>query len=166
MDNADAYAPCPCGSGKKYKFCCYLKLRAGGATATKITFGPDSLRLQALQALSKQGAASATVPEGVEVLLKGKRQKVTCTGTALNSDYVFCEDLPKKLAARYGKMIKESRGARPNWDKVETMCRQVLAEAPGDFPARYNYAISLMQRQCLKLAQKINPDNQAVRMLA
>lgn len=25
----DVYAPCPCGSGKKFKFCCRAKVRGG-----------------------------------------------------------------------------------------------------------------------------------------
>jgi len=25
MNQKKMYGPCPCGSGKKYKFCCYLK---------------------------------------------------------------------------------------------------------------------------------------------
>ena len=35
MSNADVYAPCHCGSGKKYKFCCLKKDRAGGVTEPK-----------------------------------------------------------------------------------------------------------------------------------
>ncbi len=27
MNSKDMYAPCPCGSGKKFKFCCYQKQR-------------------------------------------------------------------------------------------------------------------------------------------
>ncbi len=30
-DHIDMYAPCPCGSGKKYKFCCHQRKQAGKA---------------------------------------------------------------------------------------------------------------------------------------
>ena len=41
MSNSDVYAPCPCGSGKKYKFCCLKKEREAGKHTTRTP--PESL---------------------------------------------------------------------------------------------------------------------------
>ena len=38
MDNIDPYGLCPCGSGKKYKFCCLQKQRDREAQENRPTF--------------------------------------------------------------------------------------------------------------------------------
>lgn len=38
---SDIYAPCLCGSGKKFKFCCYGIQKKGGVIPTKFSFGQD-----------------------------------------------------------------------------------------------------------------------------
>lgn len=38
MVDMDPYSPCPCGSGKKYKFCCFQKQREREAQASHPSF--------------------------------------------------------------------------------------------------------------------------------
>ena len=38
MSQTDMYAPCPCGSGKKYKFCCHQKPQSGASSLKSARF--------------------------------------------------------------------------------------------------------------------------------
>lgn len=38
MSQTDMYAPCPCGSGKKYKFCCHQKPQSGASSLASARF--------------------------------------------------------------------------------------------------------------------------------
>ena len=42
-ENHDPYSPCPCGSGKKYKFCCRERDRAGARERVREAFMPGRL---------------------------------------------------------------------------------------------------------------------------
>lgn len=56
MSTTDPYAPCPCGSGKKYKFCCMEKDRAAARAAKEEQDKKDAAERKA------KGAAVASKP--------------------------------------------------------------------------------------------------------
>ena len=119
----------------------------------KGSFDPDSLRIAALQALRERGA---TDPEqNVEILLNGERREIALIGTRLNTDFRFGEPLPKALDALYAKTVKAGYKKRPDWETLGANYLSIIKEAPEYYPARYNYAISLLHRKRVDEAEPI-----------
>jgi|GEM_PF-941747 len=78
----DVYQPCPCGSGKKYKFCCKGKFQAGGS-------GPENLALFPLERIvvnpdwREQGLAMVVVIRrmpGAEFMVASYLTDIFCLG--------------------------------------------------------------------------------------
>jgi len=109
------------------------------------TFGPDALRSKALSILQERGEIKPGEP--VEMLVDGKRAKVQSVGVNLNPEYRFGPPLPRALDKIYVKAITDGRKPNPNWDKIGKVYEQVMHAQPDCYPARYNYAISLVHRQ-------------------
>jgi hypothetical protein len=65
--NIGPYDPCPCGSGKKYKFCCLAKSRSAGhgkfPVGTVAAYGPDDKTTTKI-------AAGVILREGAEPILQ------------------------------------------------------------------------------------------------
>lgn len=110
----------------------------------KGTFGPDSLRMEAIQELDARGKLDRR--QGIEVFLNGKRGKVAYKGTRLNPDFRFGKQLPEKLEKLYAKAVGAGYKKRPDWSLIGETYLRVIKEEPEYYPARYNYAISLIHR--------------------
>jgi tetratricopeptide (TPR) repeat protein len=119
----------------------------------KGSFGPDSLRIAAMQGLKERGATDPK--QSVEVLLNGERREITLTGTRLNADFRFGEPLPKTLDALYAKTVKAGYKKRPDWEALGANYLRIMKEAPEYYPARYNYAVSLLHRKRVVEAEPI-----------
>lgn len=111
---------------------------------TKGSFGPDRLRMAALQRLKEMGELQPK--QEVEVLIKGKLTKVAMNGTNLNPDFRFGGTLPDALDKIYTKAIMDAQKPNPNWDAIGRLYMRISREAPHYYPARFNYAITLLNR--------------------
>lgn len=119
----------------------------------KGTFGPDSLRLAALQSLQERGALAPS--QNVEVFLDGERRALALTGTRLDPEFRFGKQLPKALEKLYEKAVMAGCQKRPDWAAIGETCLKIVQEAPDYFPARYNYAVSLLYRNRMDEAERI-----------
>jgi tetratricopeptide (TPR) repeat protein len=119
----------------------------------KGTFGPDSLRMAALRALQERGAVKPG--QQIEMHLNGARSKVATVGTRLDSEYRFGGTLPSALDKLYAKTVKAGYGKHPDWDAIGGNYQRIMNEAPDYFPARYNFAVSLLHRGRTDEAERI-----------
>jgi len=108
----------------------------------KGAFGQDDLRSKALLMLQQRGEVKPGEP--VEMLVNGKRAKVQSKGVNLNPEYRFGPALPRALDKIYVKAVTDGQKPDPNWDKIGKVYQQVMRAQPAFYPARYNYAISLV----------------------
>lgn len=106
--------------------------------------GPDSLRMEAMQELDARGELSSQ--QEIEIFLNGERRQVAYKGTRLNPDFRFGHPLSEKLDKLYAKAVKAGYKKRPNWESIAETCLRVIKEAPDYYPARYNYAVTLLHR--------------------
>lgn len=119
----------------------------------KGTIGPDSLRLKALNGLQQSGMVKNG--ETMEVFVDGERRKISTAGTKLDPDLRFAKQLPKALDRIYTKAIKAGQKNNPDWQSIGDIYRRVIKEETEFFPARYNYAISLIHRGQMAEAEPI-----------
>jgi len=119
----------------------------------KGTFGPDSLRSDALACLQERG--SVDPQQRVEVFLDGKRREVILSGTKLNPDFRFGKELQKKWDALYAKAVKAGSKKNPDWDAIGEICLKIIEAEPEYYPARFNYAVSLLNRKRMDEAESI-----------
>lgn len=117
------------------------------------SFGPDALRGRALSMLQERGEVKADQP--IEMLVNGKRTSVQSVGMKLNPEIRFGGDLPVHLEKIYTKAIQDAQKRNPNWKKVGEAYQEVIRELPEFYPARYNYATTLMQRERYAEAEPI-----------
>jgi len=108
------------------------------------SFGPDEFRIKALTQLQHSGAV--TPGQEVEVLIKGEKKKVILSGTRLNPDFRFGGELPKKLGLLYEKAVLDAQKKRPDWAAQKKIYHRIMQEAPDYYPARFNYAVSLLHQ--------------------
>jgi tetratricopeptide (TPR) repeat protein len=108
------------------------------------SFGPDDLRIKALNHLQHAGAVKPG--QQVEILIKGELKKVVMNGTKLNPDFRFGGTLPDDLDKLYAKAIMDAQKANPNWAAIGRLYTRIIREAPHYYPARFNYAITLLNR--------------------
>jgi tetratricopeptide (TPR) repeat protein len=109
------------------------------------------LRLQALQVLQQRGAMDPKQP--VEVLMGGKRREMTVT--RLNSDFRFAPRLPEKWEKVYIKNIQAGAKKNADWAAMGAVYFEIMNAVPAFYPARYNYAGSLMNRNRMEEAEPI-----------
>ncbi|GEM_PF-613966 len=107
-------------------------------------FGSDSLRLQAANVLLMRGEFEPG--QSIRMFMQGKMQDVALDGIALNPDFRFGGELPEKLGKLYAKTILNSQKKSVNWEKTGQVYLRIMKEAPDYYPARFNYALSLIQR--------------------
>jgi len=119
----------------------------------KGTFGPDSLRIAALQCLQERGALDPN--QRIEIFLDGERRGTVLTGLRLNPEFRFGEQLPKALEKLYEKAVMAGAAKRPDWAAIGATCLKIAKAAPDYFPARYNYAVSLLYRNRMVEAERI-----------
>lgn len=119
----------------------------------KGTFGPDSLRMAAMQCLQERGEVNPQ--QRVEILFGGKRREVTLTGTKLNPDFRFAKALPKKWDDVYEKATLAASSKSPDWDALGTTFLKIIKAVPGYYPARFNYAVTLLNRGRMEEAETI-----------
>ena len=67
-------------------------------------------------------------------------------GTKLNPDFRFGGTLPDDLDKLYAKAIMDAQKANPNWAAIGRLYTRIIREAPHYYPARFNYAITLLNR--------------------
>ncbi len=108
------------------------------------SFGPDALRSKALAMLQERGAVQPDEP--VEMLLNQKRSTVASVGLALNPEYRFGGKLRRALDKLYTKAVRDSQKPNPDWKKLGRAYADIMRAAPDFYPARYNYAISLLHQ--------------------
>ena len=74
----------------------------------------------------------------------------------MNPDFRFGNQLPKTRYEVYAKAVKASvKKKKPNRVALGRSFLKVLQEEPDNFPARYNYAVSLLHRNRMKEADVI-----------
>jgi len=112
-------------------------------TLVKGTFGPDEYRTAALQQLEILGEIKTG--QFVEVYLGGERRQVQSQTVKLNSNFRFGKELSKKLQKLLEKAVKEGKKRSPDWTVVIEAYQQILREEPDHYPARYNYAVTLIK---------------------
>jgi tetratricopeptide (TPR) repeat protein len=114
-------------------------------TIVKGTFGPDQLRMAALSALQKRGEIKHN--QKVEMVTNGGRTTVATMGMKLDPEIRFGGMLPPALDKINIKAIKAGQGRKPDWGKLGEDYQHIMREAQDYYPARYNYAVSLLHRQ-------------------
>jgi tetratricopeptide (TPR) repeat protein len=117
------------------------------------SFGPDQLRMAAITQLQHAGAV--TPGQEVEILIKGKREKISLTGTRLNPEFRFGGKLPEAVDAIYTKASMDTHKKKPNWAVIGKVFKCVMNEAPDYYPARFNYAVSLLHQGFRDEAEEI-----------
>jgi len=121
------------------------------------TFGPDQLRIQALMALQKRGCIGPK--QDVEIFIKGRRTRISAMGTQMNPDIRYGGTLPPALEERYIKAIKASQARRPDQARLAETYLDILRQVPDFFPAEYNYAMTLLNRdrteEAIPILQKL-----------
>ena len=110
----------------------------------KGSFGPDALRFEALCILKESGKIDQD--QSIKMHMKGNREKVSFKTTSLNSDFSFGDPLPPKLDKQNIKAIKLMQKRNPDWKSIDEIHTKIMRERPEFYPARYNYAISLLRR--------------------
>ncbi|MDA3923653.1 MAG: hypothetical protein PF904_03025 [Kiritimatiellae bacterium] len=119
----------------------------------KGSYGPDKLRMEALNILKMNGDIGKM--ENVEVLLDGEKRKINVVCTCLNSEFRFGEELPPKLNKKYIRAIKSMQKKNPDWEAAEKKLLAVINEVPDFYPAKYNYAITLLKRGLMDIAEPV-----------
>ena len=104
-------------------------------------FGPDAIRIHAVQELQKRGVLNADEP--VALIVDGDVREVKLTGCHLNSDYQFVDPLPPEWEEVYFASVEEARAPDPDWAFVESSCRRVMEAFPEHHSARFNYCAAL-----------------------
>ncbi len=117
------------------------------------SFGPDQLRMAAITQLQHAGAVMPG--QEVEILIEGKREKISLTGTRLNPEFRFGGELPKALGTLYEKAVREGHKKKPNWAAIGKLYQRIMQEAPDYYPARFNYAVSLLHQGFRDEAEEI-----------
>ena len=117
------------------------------------SFGPDGLRMAAITQLQHAGAVKPK--QEVEILIKGERSKIILTGTRLNPEFRFGGELTEALEALYEKAILDGKKKRPNWAAIGKLYQRIMQEAPDYYPARFNYAVSLLHQGFRDEAEEI-----------
>ena len=111
----------------------------------KGSFGPDSLRTGALAALQNRGEVLHN--QELDILQNGKRSSVVVMNTKVNPDICFGGKLPPNLDKLYREAVLASQKRNTDWARVGEVYRRIMREAPDFFPARFNYAVSLLHRE-------------------
>ncbi len=119
----------------------------------KGSFGPDSIRLQAIRELRQREAIDLTNP--IKVFLKGKYEEVKLSNTALNYDFRFAPELPEKWEKVYIKALKDGMKTKPDWKAIGENYLKILEAVPEFFPAYFNYAVGLVNQKCPEEAEPI-----------
>jgi len=119
----------------------------------KGAFGEDDLRSAAMLLLQKRGEIKPGEP--VNMLINGKSTEVHSAGVNLNPAFRFGSPLPPSLDKIYAKAITDGQKSNPNWEKIGRVYDEVMCAEPEFYPARYNYAISLVHRQRYAEAEPI-----------
>ena len=119
----------------------------------KGSFGSDTLRFHALQVLRERGAIDPKQP--VEILMDGKRRELVLTGTRLSSDFRFAPPLPPKWEKVYIKNVQAGTKKNPDWAAMGAVYFEIMNAVPAFYPARYNYAGSLMNQNRVDEAEPI-----------
>ncbi len=117
------------------------------------TFGPDELRIRALQSLEDRGEVDRK--KSIKMFIRCKRREVLFRGLSLNPEIRFGKKLPPDLDRLYTKTVKASSKSNANWDKLGRVYHRIMKEEPDYYPARYNYAVSLLHRKRQEEAEPI-----------
>ncbi len=145
MNQKDLYAPGPCGSGKKFKFCCYQEKREQTSIIEVVsgcgTYGSDELRASALQVLQKRGLVEKNT--SLRMLVNGVYQDIYLQAVSLNEDYQFCDLPPEKWLEVYEKADKASRKWRPNWKAIGEDYLSLTQAVPEFVPGHFTYAAEM-----------------------
>ena len=119
----------------------------------KGSFGPDSLRMDALGCLQERGEIEPQ--QRLEVLCDGKRREVVLSGTKLSPDFRFGDPLPPEVDTIYAAAVEAGTKKNPDWAALGKIYQRVMAQVPGFYPARFNYVVSLLYRRRMKEAERI-----------
>jgi len=119
----------------------------------KGSLGTDDLRKTALFQLQQRGEIKRN--QSVNMLIDGKRIDVCTAGTTVNPDLRYGPPLPAKLEKRYAIASERAMGHQPDWNKLGPEFQAIAQAAPNYYPARYNYAASLLNRGRIEEAEPI-----------
>ncbi len=119
-------------------------------------FGSDSLRIRTMRELQSRGELDSKKP--VNVFLGGKFQEAEFRSSCLNSDLQFGGKLPAKWDKLYETSVEDARKKRPNWKALEAAFLKIMEAAPTYYPARYNYAVALVNQNRFEEAKPIFQD--------
>lgn len=125
--------PCPCGSGKKYKKCCWEKDQTERAVLARAKAGADQERQQAaLEALRESQALDAASNAVLNLLRAGKLEEAERAAHELLERYPEVPDGHERLGAVY-----EARGDRRQAAECYRKVIDLIRAHPGEFDPRY-----------------------------
>ena len=122
-------------------------------TIVKGSYGPDSLRFEALNILKMNNLVGKE--ESVEVLADGERREISLKSTFLNPEFRFGKLLPPKQDKTYIKVIGSMQKKTPDWKFIDKTLLSLMKDFPDFYPASYNYAIALLRRGNTEKAKPI-----------
>ena len=117
------------------------------------TFGPDELRQSALQALS--GRRELEHGQTLEIFLDGKRRTLQLMNTKINPNLRFGVRLQGRLHDEYCAALEAMVGDDPDWEKLGETFSDLYKQVPEHFPALFNYAVSLLNRNRMDEAEPL-----------
>lgn len=103
--------------------------------------GPDARRTRAAMLL-KGDAPGSGKPQ--DLWFKGKQRSVITRRHTLNPDYRFCPDPPAKWAKLFKDSVELMQQNPANAPIAAEGFKKVFTNAPEVFPARFNYATTLL----------------------
>ena len=126
MTKISRNAPCPCGSGIKYKKCCLPKHKAEQATVSPEVVPPAPARARvpaAAWAMDDDDDLDELSNSAVDLIKEGRLDEAEAVGKELLERYPEVHDGLERLAA-----VSEARG---DFDKAADLYRQAAAFVHG-----------------------------------
>ena len=161
----DVYAPCPCGSGKKVKFCCHAVLGEMDKVARLHETKQSALALSALERLAEKHPEAPIVAITRAQLLMEERR----FDEAASTMRVFLKDHPDSshgigLLAYARFMDVGYQEAKPEIHRAFQICPQSSPDVIGSLASQIAddvfYSSSMSAREHLGLALRLTQDQQ------
>jgi tetratricopeptide (TPR) repeat protein len=126
-------APCPCGSGKKYRHCCREKDRAERSAADRARSVQERQRQQAtLEAYGEAQELDAASNAVVDLVQAGKLEQAEQAARALLERYPEVPDGYERLG-----LVHEARGERQQAAECYRKVIEMIRASPGEFAPEY-----------------------------
>jgi tetratricopeptide (TPR) repeat protein len=126
-------APCPCGSGKKYRHCCRERDRAERSAADRARSAQERQRQQATQEAYREAQDLDAASNAVVGLVRaGKLDQAELGARALLVRYPEVPDGYERLG-----MVHEARGELQQAAECYRKVLEMIRASPGEFAPEY-----------------------------